>query len=632
MLFCIIRVIVSLVKPAQRSGEAVTGVVDSMLKASCPNCGKHYVVDERAAGKRVRCRACASEFVLPAASIGGDGSEPKPNTGNQRSLPHSPEKAAHSLARPALPAIDDDAQRDDERPRPAARPTAPAIDDDAGPGDESSKPAARPAPRRASARASPSPPQEKREQVAPRTDAEVVPEEDRRFAKYAWGMTCLGWLYFVAVALVTPAFVLSILSLMLSSVMAFAFGMARAIRGAGGEVLPGADGSSTDPDMWVVCGVIWATYGSLWLLMVCAFKWRTWVNYVTVCLHGFGVFLLLAWVKLAPASGIAIGLAWNAGMCCLAARNSWIALKISPARRRERRPIAYGRLLLWVCLGTVGAAALLRGVAFLAVARSAAECRLPSGETYTGEFSFWSRTPEGKGIAFYTGGARYEGEWSAGQRHGRGVWERVSQPRFEGTWTHGERSGLGTLVFRAGTFEGTWQADRCEEPGVFTFRDETIIQNAILSREERTVTGNGTVTYGADLRYTGEFRIDHDRSEAFPEGEGRLTYSGGISCEGSWHKRMPQGRCTITYPDGTLYTGEVGNAGTDARTGYEPEGKGTARLPDATVCDGIWQAGLLVRGSIKKADGSEPVTRRVSSRDRTWPDLRAVRSSPPGRP
>ena len=70
------------------------------LSAACPRCGKEYAVSASLAGKTVKCRACATVFTLPAATMaprgrpGGHGTPPLPST------PEGPPAAQHGVAAP----------------------------------------------------------------------------------------------------------------------------------------------------------------------------------------------------------------------------------------------------------------------------------------------------------------------------------------------------------------------------------------------------------------------------------------------------------------------------------------------------------------------------------------------------
>ena len=71
--------------------------------------------------------------------------------------------------------------------------------------------------------------------------------------------------------------------------------------------------------------------------------------------------------------------------------------------------------------------------------------RWPTGDTYAGEWTSDMRQMHGRGI--YTNAAgRYEGEYSYGKRHGRGVFVESTGARYDGEHVHGHKCGQGTVI------------------------------------------------------------------------------------------------------------------------------------------------------------------------------------------
>lgn len=91
----------------------------------------------------------------------------------------------------------------------------------------------------------------------------------------------------------------------------------------------------------------------------------------------------------------------------------------------------------------------------------------PSG-TYAG---VWSQGMQTVGVYTWYVGAKYEGTWEKGKRHGYGV-ERRARWVYEGEWKDDKKTGYGVLrSHRGATFEGTWLESTQDGYGVETYAD-----------------------------------------------------------------------------------------------------------------------------------------------------------------
>ena len=133
-----------------------------------------------------------------------------------------------------------------------------------------------------------------------------------------------------------------------------------------------------------------------------------------------------------------------------------------------------------------------------------------------------------RGTKNYDSGARYEGEFLNGKRHGEGTYYYVSGNRYSGDWRNGKRTGRGAFTWPDG------------HRYVGDFRNG-----------ERT--GQGIYTWPDGARYEGEFR-DGKRT-----GQGTLTWPNGDRFEGEWRNGKMHGRGTYTYADGSRQAGEWRN-------------------------------------------------------------------------
>jgi hypothetical protein len=84
---------------------------------------------------------------------------------------------------------------------------------------------------------------------------------------------------------------------------------------------------------------------------------------------------------------------------------------------------------------------------------------------------------EGKGVA--TGIARYEGEFKAGQKHGRGLKTWANGDHYEGEFADDRMQGQGTYTWGEGPwqgerYEGSYVADKREGFGVYRWRNGNV--------------------------------------------------------------------------------------------------------------------------------------------------------------
>jgi len=111
---------------------------------------------------------------------------------------------------------------------------------------------------------------------------------------------------------------------------------------------------------------------------------------------------------------------------------------------------------------------------------------------YSGDWVSGKR--QGLGVAIGNGKTAdiYEGEWYMNKRHGRGKMRYANGDVYEGEWHGGVRSGFGVLQKANGDrFEGQWLDGRKEGPGCYIFQDT----NKVLEGE-----------WTDDIAKTGEYR------------------------------------------------------------------------------------------------------------------------------
>ena len=87
---------------------------------------------------------------------------------------------------------------------------------------------------------------------------------------------------------------------------------------------------------------------------------------------------------------------------------------------------------------------------------------------------------DGSGKFTYTNGDYYEGDFLAGQRHGKGVMIYASDDSmYEGEWKCNKQDGYGVKNWGDGiVYEGEWKDDKMHGQGKYTLSCGTIIQGS----------------------------------------------------------------------------------------------------------------------------------------------------------
>ena len=98
-----------------------------------------------------------------------------------------------------------------------------------------------------------------------------------------------------------------------------------------------------------------------------------------------------------------------------------------------------------------------------------------------------------------------------------------------------------------------------------------------------SIHGVGTITYTNGDIYTG------DIGNGVPDGQGTYTYPNGNKYVGGFKGGRYHGQGTETFTDGRKYVGYVG----EFEDGYR-HGQGTLTFADGRVKEGIWEGWLLL--------------------------------------
>ncbi|MEO0777999.1 MAG: caspase family protein [Bacteroidota bacterium] len=167
---------------------------------------------------------------------------------------------------------------------------------------------------------------------------------------------------------------------------------------------------------------------------------------------------------------------------------------------------------------------------------------------------------DGKGTYRYPSGAKYVGEFEAGEIHGLGVCYYTNGSKYSGQWEHRYPNGKGTKTYPDGTkWTGQWkmgkmvdeQGNVLEETWVAKGEeadDGTNIQSGCISGD--CVNGRGVFAYADGSKYEGEFV----RSRL--EGQGTFYYPNGDKYVGAFRNNYSHGKGVFFYADGTKTAGE----------------------------------------------------------------------------
>merc|ERR1712054_99017 len=101
--------------------------------------------------------------------------------------------------------------------------------------------------------------------------------------------------------------------------------------------------------------------------------------------------------------------------------------------------------------------------------------------TYTGQYV--ANLKEGEGVFEYPDGAKYQGEWRFGTKHGRGTFIHAeSNARLVGTFADG-KFVKGKWVMADSTYTGGYKDNKPFGPGEFVFKNGNVQDGEYLQKE-----------------------------------------------------------------------------------------------------------------------------------------------------
>lgn len=203
------------------------------------------------------------------------------------------------------------------------------------------------------------------------------------------------------------------------------------------------------------------------------------------------------------------------------------------------------------------------------------------GGRYEGEVSIATGQREGHGKYLYPNPYfTYEGQWHAGQKHGRGLLSFADGGYYEGSFEHGEITGEGTQKWADGsTYVGQFVEGAKHGQGVHEKHDRTRYTG---SWAHNKYSGEGELALPSGDTYSGGFRLHRYH------GRGRLVQpSAGRSYSGAFESGLFEGEGELQERGGAFeYAGqfhlgkkEGHGVGTDTLAGVTHDGDWLQDLP-----------------------------------------------------
>lgn len=131
----------------------------------------------------------------------------------------------------------------------------------------------------------------------------------------------------------------------------------------------------------------------------------------------------------------------------------------------------------------------------------------------------------------FVGGAQYKGQWSGDQKEGFGIQVNPDDTKYEGEWFAGQYHGRGTLWIKknkkiyARQYVGDWVNGLMDGEGIFYYNNGEIYRGEWLQSRKH---GSGRYDYENGDSYFGEWNSD------LQDGFGTMNYANGNIFEGLW--------------------------------------------------------------------------------------------------
>ncbi len=148
----------------------------------------------------------------------------------------------------------------------------------------------------------------------------------------------------------------------------------------------------------------------------------------------------------------------------------------------------------------------------------------PSGAKYTGQFV--AGQIQGLGSLYISNGDVYTGEWSHNFRQGKGKMMYANGDVYFGSFVRSKINGLGIMKYaQGGSYSGEWKDNLPDGKGKYLYANGEQYEGILVEGKRQ---GLGTYTYEDHSTYSGQW------SENQRDGQGTLTESSGKKISGEW--------------------------------------------------------------------------------------------------
>ena len=183
---------------------------------------------------------------------------------------------------------------------------------------------------------------------------------------------------------------------------------------------------------------------------------------------------------------------------------------------------------------------------------------------------------DGYGVAIYSDGSVYEGNFRNGYYDGQGIFTMTDGSKYEGEFYKGNFSGYGVFSYPDGTTKtGMWDRSR--------FAGEINPKNV-----NGCVSGDCDNGYGVYVNDNGDYYMGFFKDGKF-HGQGKFITADGNIIRGAFENDLPHGYAMMRFHDDEVgvvtYSGDFKNGDFD--------GYGALRSEDGSVCFGQFKDGGL---------------------------------------
>lgn len=135
------------------------------------------------------------------------------------------------------------------------------------------------------------------------------------------------------------------------------------------------------------------------------------------------------------------------------------------------------------------------------------------------------RHPTGDGFEEWPDGAKYDGQYRDGRKHGSGLLTWPDGSAYRGEFIHGDLSGIGTFRWNCGcSYTGQWESNSMHGIGVFSWRDGRSYEGQ-YSYDQRS--GHGVYCWPDGCTYEGQWQNGTRHGIGTDNSQGRA---------GEWHR------------------------------------------------------------------------------------------------